>query len=478
MTTTSVVAPRRRGAALLLGAQWMRYVSQLLGMVVLARLVSPAEFGVVALAATLAGFAAVLGDFGLSMAALRAPTLSAAQRTLLFWTNTAIGILATVLVIAAAPPFAAVYGNPFLVPVLALLAPAFALRSMSAQFRVELNRAGLLGRLAAAELAGDLTGLVAAVILAALGGGALALASQGTIAAGLTLVITAILTPWRPGWPHRGVEMRELLTFGGHTFVVHALNYVSGVTGTLAVGRVANESTVGLFSRATQLVNLPIDQLITPLTRVVIPSLVDATGAPLQQRLLTYQTVLSYPVLAYLSLFAVTAEPAIHVVFGGRWDDAAIYVPVLAIGAVFQTLGYPQYWAFVATGRSDLLLWCEATGRILMIVLAVTAAGLGPFAITVAMSIGQVVLWGAAFLLLPRTGVSSVALLSASVRPVTVFAIAAGVASLIDLSFFTPLDPLARLLATGGVWVIVVSAALALVARRDLRSLWGAARRR
>ncbi|WP_396643837.1 lipopolysaccharide biosynthesis protein [Microbacterium sp.] len=479
MTTTTVVTPRRRGAVLLLGAQWVRYLSQIGGMIVLARLVGPAETGVVALAATLAGFAAVLGDFGLSMAALRAPTLTDAQRTTLFWANALIGVLATGLVLALAPPFAALFGNAFLVPVLALLAPAFALRSISAQFRVELNRSGRLGRLAAAELAGDLTGLVVAIVLAVLGGGALALASQGTVAAGITLALVVVLTPWHPGRPRRGSEMRGLLTFGGHTFVVHALNYASSVIGTLAVGTVANDRAVGLFSRATQLVNLPIDQLLTPLTRVVIPALADAADATsLGHRLARYQTQLSYPVLAYLSLFAVTAEPAIHVVLGGRWDAAAAYVPVLAVGAVFQTLGYPQYWAFVATGRSGLLLWCESIGRILTIVLVVAAAGLGPFAIVVAMAIGQAVLWVAAFLALPRTGVSSTVLLSASARPVVVFAIAAAVAAVADASFFTPLDAIGRLLATGGVWAIVGGAALGLVARRDLRSLWGAMRRR
>ena len=272
-----------------------------------------------------------------------------------------------------------------------------------------------------------------------------------------------------------------MLTFGGHTFLVHALNYGSSVVGTLALGKVANERTVGLFSRATQLVNLPIDQLITPLTRVVIPALTDAADPrALEERLAKYQTVLCYPVLAYLSLFSVTAEPAIHVVFGGRWDDAAPFVPVLAIGAVFQTLGYPQYWAFVATGRSGLLLWCEATGRVLMIALVLVAAstGLGPFGIATAMSIGQFVLWVAAFVVLPRTGVSAVALLAAAVRPVLVFAIAATVASAVDRSYFTPLDAGARLLTTGGVWAIVVIVALALVARRDIPSLWGAVRRR
>jgi PST family polysaccharide transporter len=113
-----------------------------------------------------------------------------------------------------------------------------------------------------------------------------------------------------------------------------------------------------------------------------------------------------------------------------------------------------------------------------MIVLVVAAAGIGPLAIAAAMSIGQFALWIAAFVVLPRTGVSTVALLAASVRPILVFAVAAAVASVLDRSFFTPLDAPVRLLATGGSWAIVVVVAMALVARRDLPSLWGAVRRR
>lgn len=479
MTSSSVASPRRRGAVFLLGAQWGRYLSQIVGIVVLARLVGPADFGIVAIGAAVAGLAAVLGDFGLSMAALRAPALSAQQRTNLFWTNTSIGLLAAGLVLAVAVPVSVAVGDDRLVVVLALLSPAFVLRSASAQFRVELNRSGRLGRLAASELTGDLLGLGTAIVFALLGGGYLALASQGTVAALITLVLVVALTPWHPGRPRRGADMRGLLTFGGHTFVVHLLNYASTNVGIVMLGRTTTDQAVGLFSRAIQLVNLPIDQLITPLTRVVVPGLSDATDPPpLVTRLARYQTLLSYPALAYLSLFAATAEPAITVVLGEEWTGAAVFVPVLAVGALFQTLGYPQYWAFVATGRSGLLLACEAIGRLLMIGLVITLSTMGPLGVATAMAIGQFVLWLMAFLLLPRAGVSSATLARAGLRPVAVFLTSCAVASLIDACFFTPLDAGGRLLATGATWAIVVGALLLLVARRDLRALGGLTRRR
>ncbi|MFX5705213.1 oligosaccharide flippase family protein, partial [Acinetobacter baumannii] len=78
---------------------------------------------------------------------------------------------------------------------------------------------------------------------------------------------------WAPRLPRRGVPIRSLLSFGGNTFAVHLLNYASANIGTMAVGAVSGSSVLGLFSRANQLVNLPLDQLANPLTRIVIPSL-------------------------------------------------------------------------------------------------------------------------------------------------------------------------------------------------------------
>lgn len=480
VTTTDVVAPRRKGALLLLGAQWGRYVSQVLGIVILARLVGPADFGIVALGASVAGLAAVLGDFGLSMAALRAPSLTDQQQTNLFWINTGVGTAAAGIVAGIAPAMATAFDDARLIVVLLLLAPAFLLRSASAQLRVELNRSGRLGRLAGSELAGDVSGLIGAIVLAALGGGYLALAIQGTLSAAVTLVIAFACASWRPGLPRRGSHLRSLLTFGGNTFVVHALNYASTNVGTLMIARAASDQVVGLYNRATQLVNLPIDQLITPLTRVVIPHLaVAASASDLSARLSRFQVVLCYPAFAYLSLFVAAARPALEVVLGEAWAPAAAFVPVLALGALFQTLGYPQYWAFVSTGRSAMLLASEAVGRVAMIALAIGLAPLGPLAVAAAVAVGQFLLWlAAAVVFLPRTGVPSWPLVRAGLRPVAIFAAALGVAVTADAAFFTPLIPVLRLVAITALWSIVVTSLALLTARHDLRTIAEGLRRR
>lgn len=470
MPTPESVVPGRGGALALLAAQWGKYAVQVGGIVLLARLIAPADFGLVSLGLALAGFAAVLGDFGLSLAALRAPVLSPAQRDLLFWINTAVGVGAAAVVVAAALPAGSAFGDERLATVLLLLAPAFALRSASVQYRVELNRSGRLGTLAAVEFAGDALGLVAAATLAVGGYGVIGLSLQGAIAAAVTLVAAVACAGWMPRPPRRGVPIRRLLSFGGNTFVVHLLNYTSSNIGTMTVGAASGAGVLGLFSRANQLVNLPLEQLASPLTRIVIPALSRAPDAvDVQRRLARFQVLLCVPVLGYISLLASTAGPAIHLVLGAEWRPAAAFVPVFAIGAVFQTVGYVGYWAFVARGRPGLLLGAEAAGRGVMIALAVAWAPLGPLWVAGAIALGHAVVWaGSTFVFLPRAGISGLRLAGSVTRILAVFLAAWAAATAIDLSAVSTWDPLPRILVLVAAWGATAAAATALVARADL----------
>ncbi|MDZ5146130.1 oligosaccharide flippase family protein [Microbacterium testaceum] len=469
--TRLVEAPTgRRGAATLLGAQWGRYVLQVGGIVLLARLVAPDEFGLVALGAALAGLAAVLGDFGLSLAALREQSLSSAQRDNLFWINTLVGVIGTAVVLALSSPLAAIYGDPRLATVLVLLAPAFALRAASVQFRVELNRSHRLERLAVSEFVGDALGLGVAAASAVLGAGYVGLAVQGSIAALMTLVLSVAMTPWFPRPPHQRAGMKGLLSFGGNTFVTHVLNYASTNIGTVAIAQHFSNQVVGIFGRANQLVNLPIEQLASPLTRIVIPRLTAASGADeLERQLRRLQTVLCYPILAYISLFIAVADPAIVIVLGPAWEGAADFVPVLAVGGTFQILGYVGFWGFVVRGRSGALLFSEASGRILMIALALLLVPLGPLWVATSLAAGQALIWlSATAFFLPRAGLNGWALSAPGVRPVLTFGAAAVIGWLAVDMWAPTADAAIRLLIGAGMWAGTAVLLTALWGRPDV----------
>nr|MBW4043298.1 oligosaccharide flippase family protein [Acidobacteriota bacterium] len=159
------MATVRRSALTALVFQWGTYVLQLASLVVLARLLLPADYGLITMAAAVIGVAAVIGDFGLSLAAIQAPHLSQQQKANLFWLNTGIGALVGLLVAASSPLIAGFYGEPRLVPVTVSLGSVFVLNGAAVQFKVELNRRSRFRALGIIDLGSQAFALGVAIVL-------------------------------------------------------------------------------------------------------------------------------------------------------------------------------------------------------------------------------------------------------------------------------------------------------------------------
>lgn len=461
-------------------AQWGRYGVQLVSLVLLARLLDPQDFGLVAMATAVTGLAAVIGDFGLSLAALQAETLDQRQRSNLFWLNTALGVVIGAIVMAAAPAIAALYGDQRIVPVVVALGVVFVLNGLAVQFSVELNRTSRFGTLGGAELAAQAGGLVLAIAAAVAGLGYWSLVVQQI---GVALILLAVVVPaarWLPTRPARGAGTRALLTFGRDTFAVQVTNYVTSNLDTVLIGRVFGSVVLGLYNRAFLIVMLPVQQIAAPLTRVFLPRLSRLGDNEFLAMLERLQRLVIYALLTPLSLAAAVAAPALAVVLGPEWASAGPLLQVLAIGGAFQSAGFVYYWAFLARKRTGDLFRSELLGRLVMVVLMFALVGSGPIWVAASVALGQALIWLAAVVRYgPRAGIASRPLLAATVRPVAVLGSAcAGGAVLVAASDGAP--DILRLLAgmTGWVAVFAGGALVSKGVRLDLRSVLALIRRR
>lgn len=442
----------RRGAMHTLLFQWARWGTQLASLLVLARLLLPQDYGIVAMAMSVTGLAAVIGDFGLSLAAVQAKNLSAQQRSNLFWCNLAVGTGSGVLLVALSGPIAAFFGDQRLVPVTATLGLVFAVSGAAVQFKAELNRAGAFARLGAADALAGLVGFGAALGLALAGWGFWALVGQQLVIAVMTLALAAFWARWRPGLPRRAEGTRALLTFGRDTFLVHVANYVTTNLDTVLVGRVLGAVTLGFYNRAFQLILLPMEQILSPLTRVFMPRLADSTGAEFNALLLRLQRVLAYVLVLPLSLLAAAAGPLLPLLLGDQWAAAAPLVQILCAGAVFQALGYVFYWAFLARAKTKLLFFSELWGRVPMAVLMLVLVPFGAPLVAMSVSIGQFLIWLAGVVRYGRRiGVDVAGLLRASASPVVV-ALCAGFAGW-AVQLLLPADRLGAVAICLTTWV-------------------------
>ena len=347
-----------RGAVVTVGSQVLRMAVQVGGVVVLAHLLTPHDYGLVAMVLVVVGIGDLFRDFGLSSAAIQARTLSRGQRDNLFWLNTGIGAALAAATFACAPLLAALYDEPDLVPIARGLSITFLLNGLATQYRADLTRHLRFGPLAATDVASPLLGLVAAIVLALTGAQWWALVAQQVVTAASLLVGVALIGRWLPRRPRRDVPMGGLLRFGWNLLGTQLVGYASNNVDGLTIGLRFGTTSLGLYNRAFSLLMQPLTQLRAPTTTVALPILARLQDQP--QRFGEFvrrgQLALAYTLVAGLSLVVASAGPLTDVLLGEQWDGVEPIIRLLAIAGMFQTLAYVGYWVYLATGLTNVLL--------------------------------------------------------------------------------------------------------------------------
>lgn len=408
-----------RGAIASVSGQAVKLIVQFAGVAVLARLLSPSDFGRYVSVTAIVGVAGVLGDMGLSLAALQARSLSDAQKTMLFWWNSLIGMVVACVVFAAAPSIARFYGDGSLDGAAKLISLTFVLNGLTIQFRAEINRALRFKSLAVIDIVSQSLGVVGAIFLARCGFGFWSLVWQSVFIFGSSFILTAVFASWWPGLPVQGVRMRSLLRFGMATTLTQFVNYLSSNSDSVAIGRWLGKAELGVYSKAYQVFTLPAQQLLSPLTRVALPLLARVDDREEFERMLAKsQLAIAYVLVGCLACIGAFAPDIVQVLLGPKWTASAPVLTLLIPGGVFQAIGSIYYWTFLARSRVSVLFRCELVGRSVMIGLILLAAPHGIRAVAGAISCGLFCVWLVTTAFgLPAIGVRSRPLLGAAVRP-------------------------------------------------------------
>ncbi|RZU01195.1 lipopolysaccharide biosynthesis protein [Rivibacter subsaxonicus] len=342
-----------RAGAVTLSAQFASLAIHLLGTVLLARLLSPADFGLMAMALAFTAFAGLFRDLGLSTATVQREQLSEAQTNALFWLNVASGAALSLLTVLIAPLVANFYGRPEVRGLLWALAPVFLLGGLGAQPGALLQRQMRFGRKVTAELAGAVAGLLVSVLAAWRGLGYWSLAAGAVAGAATTALLMLALSPLRLARPARSGGLREMLGFGGHVTAFEFINYFHRNLDQILIGRQLGAEMLGYYSRAYQLLMLPITNLRAPLTAVALPALSRLRREPASFRTyyLRITRVMAYASMPLVAGLFVLAPPLIRVVMGPGWDEVVPIFRALAMAALVQPVATLRGVVTLSTGR-------------------------------------------------------------------------------------------------------------------------------
>ena len=464
-----------RGAAVTLLGQGGRIVLQLASVVVLARVLTPADYGLVAVVLLVVGVGDVVRDFGLSSATVQAATVSRAQQHTLWWLNTAIGAVLAIGLVLLAGPVAALFGQPAAAGVARALAPVFLLNGATTQFRADLVRSMRFRRLAAADVGAQAVALAVAVGLAVAGAGYRALVAQQLVQAGVLLVVLAASAGWLPRAPRRDTDVRAFLRYGAPLVATQLVNYASKNVDTLTVGLRFGAVSTGLYTRAFQLVNTPLAQLRAPATTVALPTLSRLRDDEdrSERFLLRAQVVLGYTLVALLALAAGAAVPATAVLLGPRWAGAAPLVALLAASGAFQLLAYVGYWVYLSRGLTAELLRYTLVSLVLQAVCVVAGSLLGLRGVAAGYLLATVLEWPLSFAWLSRrTRLPAAALYRAAGRILACAVLAGGLAFVVStVSAGLPAAVTLLLAVAAGLAGYGVAAAVSRAVRVDLAAV-------
>lgn len=393
--TSTLGRKAARGAAATMAGQVVRFAVQIATVVLLARLLSPEDYGVMALAMVVVGMAEVIRDFGLSSAAIQAKTLSTDQRDNLFWVNVAIGVGLAGVVLVLAGPLGELYAQADVAPITRVMAVVFVINGAATQYRAGLSRSLRFKAVAISDTAAAVLALAVALVVAVAGGGYWALVVQQIVQAAVALGLLVAAGRWLPGLPHRHIEMRRLLTFGANQMFAQMLNYFSRNVDTLIVGIRAGAGELGYYSRAYSLVRVPTSQLVNPASSVAVPVLsrLQDDRRRFDSYLVRGQTFLVTAMALSMGFLAALAGPLVDVLLGTQWAPAVPYLVLLAIGGIFQVASVSAHWALVARGHSASLFHLTLITRVLMIALIALGAIWGTIGVAVAVAVSGLLTW-------------------------------------------------------------------------------------
>lgn len=359
-----------RGGAVTLVGQVGGALLSTLSTVILARLLTPEDYGLIAMLGAFAGFIALFKDAGLTAVTVQRRELTQQLVSNLFWLHIIIAIGEVIAVLAIAPLLVWLYDEPRLMLLALLTSPRNIITAVSMQHDALLRRQMRFKATAVIQLASQVIGLIVAIFMAVGGWRYWSLVGMSLSTAASLTILTWIICGWRPGRFRRGAGVRESLRFGGFLTGASMASYAATNADNAMIGLRWGADALGLYGRAYTLLLLPIRQINGPLAAVAVPALSRLQDDA--QRLRRYYaqalSLLAFFTLPGVALMALLAEPIIHLALGKQWLAAAPAFRLLAVGGLAMPLCYSQAWLFIALGltKQHMVSWIVASVALML----------------------------------------------------------------------------------------------------------------
>ncbi len=347
-----------RGLAWKVISQLFQQSSRIVVVVILARLLSPDDYGLAAMVLVFSSLVIIFSDLALGAALIQRRQLTDRDRSTIFWTSAAAGVVFTLLGIALSWPLASFYGEPEVQPLFAALSLSFLVTAIGTTQTALLTRDMDFKSLELRHMAGTVVGAVVGITVAVQGYGAWAIILQQLAIAFVSTILLWSFSPWRPSLTYSLASLRSLGGFSGNVFGTRILFYLNRNADNLLIGKFLGAASLGVYALAYNVMLAPLSRFTAPLVEVLFPAfsrMQDDRRRLGVVWLRVTRLVGAVTIPAMLGIIAVAPE-FVSVLFGSRWETAVPVIQTLAWVGLLQSLQGQNSAILLARDRTSVLL--------------------------------------------------------------------------------------------------------------------------
>jgi O-antigen/teichoic acid export membrane protein len=362
------------GLAWKVTSQIFRQLSRVAVVVILARLLTPADYGLAAMVLVFSSLVLIFADLALGAALVQRQELSEEDKSTVFWTSAAMGVAFMLLGIALSWPMAAFYGESEVQPLFAALSVSFLITALGTTQSALMNREMQFRSLELRMMAGTVVGGTVGIVVALAGGGAWAIIAQQLAIAVASTTLLWVFSSWRPRFSWSLDSLRSLAGFSGNVFGTRVLFYANRNLDNLLIGRFLGAASLGAYAIAYNVMLMPLARIAQPIVEVLFPAMSriqDDRPRMAAMWLRANRMIGAITIPAMVGLMVVGPE-FVATLFGAKWADAAPVIQILAWVGLLQSL---------QRLNSSVLQACDRTGALLRYSVIVLVASVVAFVV-------------------------------------------------------------------------------------------------
>lgn len=371
---------------------FLRQGMQFIVLVVLARILAPEDYGVIAMLGLFVGVAGIFIDSGFSSALIQRQNTTHIDESTVFFFNLAMGFVVALLLCVAAPWIATFFKQPVLRYLTYAMALNLFVNTFGSIHTTLLTKELHFKTIAQVGGVASLLSGALAIILATQGFGVWSLAGQTLSASVISVVLLWVWHPWRPAWIFSFASLRSFFRFGGYEMAANLTDVFSTNLYLIMIGKMFSVRDVGFYDRAQKTQQLPIVLMMGIINRVAYSAFSSAAydKAKLVRGLRKAQAISMFVNTPLLFGLALMAEPLVATLFGKQWLASVPVLQVLALAGLFWPLHLLNLSLLKAQGRSDLFFWITIFKKVVTISLTVVASFQGIMAIAWAQVVASI----------------------------------------------------------------------------------------